>query len=753
MHFVFLMKAQQNLGIWNGNYAGIQGAGLNPSAIADSKLKWDVNVLSGDVVYDNTFLFIPRDSLKFFGIKNIIDDITHQTQFITEFSHADPNQKFNVTLSTEFVGPSVMFPVGKKSEIGFTTAARFYANINDITGHFGQNAFAYLLEQDLYKTTFLDNTAKLNAMGWLEYGGTYSTVLYSKGRHELKGGITIKYLQGIAAAYFNHANVTYNIVDTLNLLFFNSSIDYGRTDYNSLQDANGLGDLINGHGAAGNIGFTYVHLRDSSQFSYEMDCKNLADPDKSNYLYRIGISLLDAGSIKFHKNTAVYHLQTDSADFVNWHHAEFTSNIQFDRSLSAVFYHGDSSQSFVADHFSMDLPVALSLQADLNVYKHFFLNVTIVKGFPHGSKPGVIRPDVYSFTPRIETKWLEISLPLSLLYYHHLQQRIGLSVRAGYFFIGGDAPGSLLKLNDMEGADFYAGFHIFMPQKKLKDADHDLVSDEHDECPIEKGTCLTHGCPDKDGDGVVDKFDACPDLAGPAYLQGCPDRDHDSIPDKDDECPDLKGPKALHGCPDSDGDGIIDPNDSCPTQKGLAQFYGCPDTDGDGIPDQKDECPTQKGSVELHGCPDRDGDGIADNKDRCPDEAGPASNGGCPIPKPEEIKKINMDAKAIQYQTGSAKIQKKSYAVLDDIVAFMKQYPQTKWTIEGHTDDVGKDAYNLDLSERRAASVMNYFISKGISADRLASAGYGESRPIADNKMAAGRAQNRRTEIHLIEQQ
>jgi len=82
----------------------------------------------------------------------------------------------------------------------------------------------------------------------------------------------------------------------------------------------------------------------------------------------------------------------------------------------------------------------------------------------------------------------------------------------------------------------------------------------------------------------------------------------------------------------------------------------------------------------------------------------------------------------------------------------MNQYPQTKWDIQGHTDDVGKDEYNKDLSNRRAASVKNYFISKGISADRLQSAGYGEERPVADNKTAAGRAQNRRVEILLIEQ-
>jgi hypothetical protein len=112
-----------------------------------------------------------------------------------------------------------MMHIGKKSEIGFSTAQRSYANVNDITGHFAQNAFAYLLEQDLWKTTFLDNTAKLNSMAWVEYGLTYATVLHKKGRSEWKGGITAKYLQGIGGAYFNHTNLTYNIVDTSHLIF------------------------------------------------------------------------------------------------------------------------------------------------------------------------------------------------------------------------------------------------------------------------------------------------------------------------------------------------------------------------------------------------------------------------------------------------------------------------------------------------------------------------------------------------------
>lgn len=81
----------------------------------------------------------------------------------------------------------------------------------------------------------------------------------------------------------------------------------------------------------------------------------------------------------------------------------------------------------------------------------------------------------------------------------------------------------------------------------------------------------------------------------------------------------------------------------------------------------------------------------------------------------------------------------------------MLKYPNTRWSIEGHTDNVGKEAKNLDLSKRRAASVKNYFISKGVAADRLDSEGYGQIRPIADNKTAAGRTENRRVEIKLME--
>jgi hypothetical protein len=190
--------------------------------------------------------------------------------------------------------------------------------------------------------------------------------------------------------------------------------------------------------------------------------------DSKNYLYRIGLSLIDLGAINFKNNAAAYHLQADSVNLSNWHQLKFSNNIEFDRTISAFFYNGDSSKSLTANHFKMGLPAAISIQVDWNICKNYFINTTIIRGFGHADGQGVVRPDIYSITPRYETKITEVSVPLSLLYYGHLQPRMGVAVRYRYFFIGGDAPGSLLKLSNLESVDFYAGIHFFVFDKNNK---------------------------------------------------------------------------------------------------------------------------------------------------------------------------------------------------------------------------------------------------------------------------------------------
>jgi OOP family OmpA-OmpF porin len=217
---------------------------------------------------------------------------------------------------------------------------------------------------------------------------------------------------------------------------------------------------------------------------------------------------------------------------------------------------------------------------------------------------------------------------------------------------------------------------------------------------------------------------------------------------------------------DTDGDGILDKDDKCPTQAedkdGFQDEDGCPDpdNDGDGILDKDDKCPNEPedkdGFQDEDGCPDpdNDGDGIPDVDDKCPNEPetvnGYQDSDGCPDEVPAALKKFTGVIQGINFATGSAKITKGSNKVLDKAVQVLVDYPDVKMEIGGHTDNVGKEEFNKELSQKRAESVKEYLVGKGIAADRLTAVGYGMDKPLTSNKTKADKAKNRRTEFTLI---
>ena len=277
--------------------------------------------------------------------------------------------------------------------------------------------------------------------------------------------------------------------------------------------------------------------------------------------------------------------------------------------------------------------------------------------------------------------------------------------------------------------------------------------------------------PDTDMDSYLDPVDKCPtdpeDFDKFEDEDGCPDLDDDkdTIPDKTDECrlepEDLDGFEDVNGCPelDNDGDKILDTNDKCPMEpEDLDSFQdedGCPelDNDNDTVVDSMDGCPLIAGPVENKGCPwpDRDGDTVIDRFDNCPDEPGKVELQGCNAKQLVKITASKLELmQTVFFQTGKAVIQRRSYKLLDNVAAVIKSHPTLQIKIEGHTDDVGKDSYNLKLSTNRAAAAVTYLVKKGVEASRLSSEGFGEQYPIADNKKSKGRAENRRVEFNIV---
>jgi large repetitive protein len=281
--------------------------------------------------------------------------------------------------------------------------------------------------------------------------------------------------------------------------------------------------------------------------------------------------------------------------------------------------------------------------------------------------------------------------------------------------------------------------------KMVLDADGDGVNDDSDKCKNEKENVNNFedadGCPDDpdtDGDGIKDSADRCP-----------------KEPEDKDEFEDTDGCVDK----DDDGDGIADVDDKCrllaEDKDGFEDSDGCfdPDNDLDGIVDTEDACALVKGIVENGGCPDidTDGDSIVDRLDNCVKEAGSVKNNGC---KEKQLVVISAGKLEIldqvYFDIGKATIQKRSFKLLDNVATIVNGHSELKLVrIEGHTDSDGDDAKNLKLSQDRCDSVKDYLVKKGVTPERLLPMGYGETKPIADNKTKAGKAKNRRVEFNL----
>ncbi len=300
-----------------------------------------------------------------------------------------------------------------------------------------------------------------------------------------------------------------------------------------------------------------------------------------------------------------------------------------------------------------------------------------------------------------------------------------------------------------------AGF-CFRGSELRKDTDGDGILDRDDECvtdPEDYDSFLDQdGCPDTDNDedGIIDDEDDCPDdeedFDKYRDYDGCPedDNDNDGHVDWKDDCPneaeDQDGYRDGDGCPDddNDGDGIADLDDDCPNKAedndGFRDDDGCldDDNDGDGIGDEFDVCPN---SPETYN--------VFEDEDGCPDEA-PAA--------PKEIERFTGVIHGINFKVDSDEITVDSYRILDEAAAVLVRYPEVRIEVQGHTDSDGSDAYNIELSDRRAKSVVRYLINRQVDPARLQYAGFGESRPLVEGDSADAKAVNRRVEFHVVQE-
>jgi outer membrane protein OmpA-like peptidoglycan-associated protein len=645
------VNAQNYLGVMTSNYGGVMSTDLQPASFVDGRFLFDLNLGSVNVnAYQNFVSFntsgMPGGWLKSF--KNdeaynswALPDSTFMDRHIVKRYTDNSNDKMGVNINLQMDLFNFAFHINSKIAIGLKAKVRSITNIGNV-----DPSFAILIEQgfdypSLWNQKIEEQFLNVNHLTWAEVGFNYGQVVLDKKEHFLKLGGTIKYLKGYSAAYFQTSNLQFNLKNNDTTQLITGNFNYGYSDNLPGLIENGLDNKFNSNFGVGlDLGFVYEWRPKYKDFKYDMDGEtNLWMKNKNKYKAKVGISLIDLGSMRFKKGGLSRNFSVNNSSPFDLQSFSTTSSLSdFDQIIDSLILESSgagntnwTSEQSPNSTFVMRTPTALSLQLDYQLGKYFYVNVSGVMNVILKKKDTkVIVPNQFSITPSFDWSWFGLFLPISMNEYSGF--KTGLASRLGPLSIGVTDFRALFSVGKVRGTEFYLGLRLPILYSAIKDKDKDKVSDLKDNCISTPGIWAFKGCPDTDGDGLMDKEDECPEIAGLVEFKGCPDSDGDKIIDKLDDCPEIAGLAEFKGCPDSDGDKIIDKLDDCPEVAGLAEFKGCPDSDSDGIKDSDDACPQNAGPKENQGCPDKDSDGLFDFIDACPEIAGPKENNGCPWP-------------------------------------------------------------------------------------------------------------------------
>jgi hypothetical protein len=476
--------AQEMLGVTLGNYAGINSTQLNPSALHNSKQYLDVQLLGMDVFIQNNYLYQAKEDYSFWNFfKTGYEFPVHTEDYGTEeriFYTYENGRNKSMFLNYRVNGPGAMF-IWDRHAVALTTALRSNVSMTSVPQDIANFMYLGLNYVPQHNINYIINQKFGSAAAsWGEIGLTYSYLLYQKRYDRISVGASVKRLMGLAGAYLAVDQMDYVVPDDSTMIVNNMDARMGFSapmDYNTNEFVSG--NWIKGGGFGFDFGATYTRTLRSA---YKQYIRRPCEARYDDYLYRIGVAILDVGRIKFKTNAQDYAIDNRSSYWSDVNELDFESVNQFMDTVSYQFY-GDYTSSYRGDVIRIWLPSALSVQFDYHYLGPWYVNASLIYGFPL-SRSAVRRPAVLSVTPRYESGWFEASLPLTL--YDWYLPRIGLALRFYFLTIGTEKLGQFFSISDFTGLDLYFSVKI----------------------PIDKGSCGPRGpkgCPAMDKAPSVNK--------------------------------------------------------------------------------------------------------------------------------------------------------------------------------------------------------------------------------------------------------
>ena len=442
---VFTIKSQSYTGYFNDNYAGVQSVIYNPASIVDSRFKTDVNLFSISATGENDY----------YGVS--ISDLFTRGYSLEKEAKTFPSKDNNFVGNVDIMLPSFMMNIAPKHSIALYTRARVVSNFLELNGDLVNKILNDFDTSDSFNLQEGDFNIQENS--WAELGASYATILINKKQHFLKGGVTVKYLQGVANTYINGRNLSVDYIQNdPDILILNELVSTGQisiggnidftsqsSDFEFSQGSNGVGF---------DFGFQYEWRPDYEKYDLDnQDGKTFKNVNK--YKLRAGVSITDLGSIKYKgatQNVFDVNMTVNEEDFSS---ADGISN------LLENYYTKINTSIGV----KFKLPTMLHLNFDYNIINKFYLNLNsdlslVSKATVNSS----LLSNAVNLTPRYESKWFSAYVPVSWMEISGFQ--MGTGIRIGSLFFGSGSVVTNLFSKESKSIDVHVGLKVPIYQGK-----------------------------------------------------------------------------------------------------------------------------------------------------------------------------------------------------------------------------------------------------------------------------------------------
>ncbi len=433
LHTLYL-GAQNQFGALHSNYTPTNSVFINPSSMLDAKTWLDINIV-GVGAYANNNLVAAGDNHAF----RILSEQNLDEESLV---YAQGRKRYAAFTKAFVLGPSAVWSQGDHAA-GLALQMRSYTAAQRVPTYFGpfiENGVAEYTPQ--HGIDYSVQNLRVASLNFGEIQGSYAYTFLKHRRNMLMGGVSLKKFFSIAGGAANVYDFDFNVLNDSVARIYQAKADAMYTDNPRFNPGGGFGM---------DIGFTFQKMLGEASSYYpnspKMGCRYLP------YKYKIGVSVIDIGSVKFDPDD----LQYVGYNFENYTWYNYNDPDIDEDNATDIFINqeSDPENGEVKNPQKISLPTFFSVQADYNLWaSRVYVNATLVQGIPHGKRSfGIRHANSLALTPRYESKWIDFALPFSLYEYRYAQ--LGASLRIAYFTIGTDKLIDLFFDNKMYGSDIY----------------------------------------------------------------------------------------------------------------------------------------------------------------------------------------------------------------------------------------------------------------------------------------------------------